>query len=417
MVRRAAPPTRQELRTLNGIQLVLALALCVPACVIALQFGRTGAVTALMVASLPVTLLATPGRILLNREMRYDRQLAVDVSSQTGFQVFAVASVALGAGVWGLASAAVVRAFVATILTRLLTARIGMPSLRDWRSFGGLIRFGLGFQASWFTFVGREQGINVVVGAVGGVVPLGIWTFTNRIFQLPSIAFNSLYTVGFPAMANLLARGEDAAPIILRTVRRAAVVATLIFPFFAAVAPPLVPLVFGTSWADAADVLPFICLSTILLGSIAVSSTSYLSAIGRPGIVAWASGALGAVWIVTTAALLPSLGVIAIGIGNLAGAVVEATMLDRATHRSAGVEPYRPLVRPLLVATAAGGAGYTIGASAPATIWAAVLAGVVTTVLALAGLRLLCPDDLRDTVHLAASTVTSVGARLRRRGG
>ena len=79
MVRRPEPPTRQELRTLNGIQLAFALALCVPTCLVALEFGTTGAVTALMVASLPITMLQTPGRIMLNREMRYDRQLAIDV--------------------------------------------------------------------------------------------------------------------------------------------------------------------------------------------------------------------------------------------------------------------------------------------------------------------------------------------------
>ena len=42
MVRRPAPPTRQELRTLNGIQLAFALTFCVPICLIALEFGRTG---------------------------------------------------------------------------------------------------------------------------------------------------------------------------------------------------------------------------------------------------------------------------------------------------------------------------------------------------------------------------------------
>ena len=49
LVRRPKPPTRAELRTMNGIQLTLALAVCLPAAGIALGFGRTGAVTALMV--------------------------------------------------------------------------------------------------------------------------------------------------------------------------------------------------------------------------------------------------------------------------------------------------------------------------------------------------------------------------------
>ena len=75
-----------------------------------------------MVASLPITMLQTPGRILLNRDMQYDRQLAIDFVGQTSFQVFAVVTVAFGAGVWGLAAASLVRAASSTVLTRLLTA-------------------------------------------------------------------------------------------------------------------------------------------------------------------------------------------------------------------------------------------------------------------------------------------------------
>ncbi len=90
-------------------------------------------------------------------------------------------------------------------------------------------------------------------------------------------------------MSNLLARGEDLAPVILRTVRRSAIAATFVFPTFAAASPQLIPAVFGDPWRDAADIMPFICLSTFILGSIAVASTSYLFAAGRPGIIAWAS--------------------------------------------------------------------------------------------------------------------------------
>ena len=104
MIRRPQPPTRAELRTLNGIQLALALAICLPSVVIALGFGRTGAITAIMIASLPITMLQTPGRTVLSREMKYDRKLAIDFGAQASFQLFSVVSVALGAGVWGLAT-------------------------------------------------------------------------------------------------------------------------------------------------------------------------------------------------------------------------------------------------------------------------------------------------------------------------
>jgi O-antigen/teichoic acid export membrane protein len=238
------------------------------------------------------------------------------------------------------------------------------------------------------------------VAVIAGVSPLGIWMFANRLFLFPSIAFNSLYAVAFPAMANLLARGEDAAPVILRTVRRSALIGTFVFAVFGAIVPKLIPVVFGETWSSAADILPFVCLSTLILGSIAVAATSYLPAAGHPGIVAWASASLGVVWIGTTAPLLPVVGVTAIGIGNLLGALVEAFVLDRATKRYSGVAPSRAVFRPALVAFVAGGAGWLICKTVPGGIWVAALGGAFTIAGCVAGLLVLCRDDLVDACHL-----------------
>jgi polysaccharide transporter, PST family len=414
MIRRPQPPTRPELRTLNGIQLAIAATIFLPAALIALGFGRTGAVTAIMIVSLPITTLQTPGRVVLAREMRFDRQAVIDFSAQTSFYAFSVATVAVGAGVWGLATGSIVRAVVGTFLTASLSVGLLVPSLRGWRGFGPLIRFGLRFQASWLTLVAREQAINAVVAVIAGVTVLGLWTLANRLVQLPILAFTSLYTVGFPAMANLLGRGEDPGPIILRTVRRASIVATLVFPAFAAASPELIPALFGEKWRDAADVIPWVVLSTLILGSISVAAASYLNAVGRPGVVAWASAALGVVWIAVTAPLLPSLGLTAIGVGNLCGAIVEALLLDLATRRSAKVAPDRPLLRPLAVALLAGAAGWFVCTSGPAGIGIALAAGALTIALSFVGLFLVCSDDLKDTIRLVSETIRNVAPRLRR---
>lgn len=414
MIKRPAPPTRAELRTLNGIQLTLALALCLPAAAVALAFGRAGAVTAVMILSLPISTMQTPGRITLSRSMRYDRQLAADTGSQVVSQAFSVVAVVLGAGVWGLAGGAVVKAIVATVLITRLSTGFQMPSLRGWREYGPLLHFGVKFQASWYTFLAREQGLNVTLAAIAGVGALGIWTFTNRIFQLPSLAFSSLYVVGFPAMSNVLARGEDVGPIILRVVRRAAIAGTFIFATFGAASPKLVPAVFGERWADTTLILPVVCVSTLLLGSIAVAASSYLPAAGRPGIVAIASACLGVVWVAVTAALLPTLGIAAVGVGNLCGAIAEAAVLNHATKRSSGVSPYRPLVSPLAVALLSGGIGWLVCVEGPDGFLTAVAAAILTFGLAALGLWIVCRRDLIDTVRLAFGSLRGAVPRLRR---
>ena len=74
----------------------------------------------------------TPGRMTLAREMRYDRQTVIDFTAQTSFQIFAVVTVVLGASVWGLATASIVKAVVGTVLTAVLSIGFNAPSLRGW---------------------------------------------------------------------------------------------------------------------------------------------------------------------------------------------------------------------------------------------------------------------------------------------
>jgi O-antigen/teichoic acid export membrane protein len=303
---------------------------------------------------------------------------------------------------------------VATLLTAALSIGFNAPSLRGWRGYGPLLRFGFKFQANWYTILAREQGLNIAIVVVAGVSALGIWTFTNRLFLLPALAFSSLYVVGFPAMSNLMARGEDPAPIIMRTVRRAAIAGVFIFPVFAAASPQLIPSLFGEKWSEAAHILPFICLSTLTLGSVAVAATSYLSAAGRPGIVALAASSMGVVWLVVTTPLLPSLGVTAVGVGNLSGALVEVAILSVATHRLAGVAPHRPLLAPLTVALVAGSIGWLLCVSGPSGFLIAVASAALTLVLCATGLWLVCRKDLLDTVRLALGVIPFSLPRLRR---
>src|SRR5437868_2587893 len=96
----------------------------------------------------------------------------VAVGSTLALLAGAVADGGLGAGVWGLATGAVVRATVQTALILALSIGFQAPSLRGWRTYGPLLRFGLKFQASYYAFVAREQAINIAVGLVGGVTPL-----------------------------------------------------------------------------------------------------------------------------------------------------------------------------------------------------------------------------------------------------
>ena len=403
-VRRVEPPTRTELRALTGIQLTVALVICITIVAISSGRGETGAVTAFIAFSIPVTALQIPGRTLLFRAMNFPRQSIVDFGAQLSAQVFAVGTVALGAGVWGLASAPVVRAMAGV----LLLYGIGgpdfvTPSWRGWAPLGPIVRFGIRFQASSLAVVGREFLINLATGMVAGTQTLGLWSLANRMLQFPLIVFGSMWTVAYPAMSNLYMRGDDPVPTIQRTVRRAAIGGTLVFPAVAASSRGVVPGLFGQAWSDAADVVPFFCLSTLILGSVSVGTVGYLSAAGRPGLVASAQLAFGVTWVALTVLLLPRLDLVAIGIGNLIGALIETALLARAIHGMVGVTTLRDLGRPMVVAITAGGVSLYVSFVVAPTLLMGVACGAVCLALSILGLGLLCRADFALTVRLAYS--------------
>jgi hypothetical protein len=104
----------------------------------------------------------------------------------------------------------------------------------------------------------------------------------------------------------------------------------------------------------------------------------------------------------------------AIGIGNLAGAVAEAIVLNVATKRASGVSPYRPLVRPLAIALLSGGLGLVLCIEGPEGLMTAIAAGGLTLALSAVGLWLVCRKDLTDIVGLGVGSLRRVMPRLRR---
>jgi hypothetical protein len=120
------------------------------------------------------------------------------------------------------------------------------------------------------------------------------------------------------------------------------------------------------------------------------------------------------VWLGSTAVLLPSMGVVAIGIGNLAGALVEASLLNRATRRMSGVAPYRAMAGPLAVAVVSGGLGLLLCTEGPSNLLTVAEAAVTTLTLAALGLWVVCRRDLADTFQLASGSLRSAVPGLRK---
>lgn len=357
LIRRKAPPTHQELSSLAGFQLLASSAFALVVALIALPLGRSGAVAAVMVASLPLIAFRTPGALLLERQLRYRPVIVVELVETLAFNAFAITTVALGAGVWGMATAATFRTLVGALCmialspAGLVVPRFHLQPLRP------LLAFGAQFQAVGFVLVARGLVLNAGVAAVGGLRLLGLWAIAERFLSVLALVLESLWRVSFPMMSRLIAAGEDARALVARSMALVTFAVGFLGCVLVGAGPALMPTLLGDEYAAAALVLPPACLSLVLNVPVGVVVGGYLYAQGRADAVLLAAIVHSLLWYAVAFPLLPLIGVAAVGVGSLAGGVSGAVLLVRA----AGDVDARALVReswrPFLATVIAGAAG------------------------------------------------------------
>lgn len=404
LIGRREPPSRSELESVFGIQLAASTAFAVVFALGAIPFGRGGEIVALILVSLPFSTLRLPGVIVLERDLKFRTVATVDVIELMAQYVWAVGTVALGAGVWGLASAVVVRSLAGSVaMLRLGPLGLLRPRLH-WSEVRPLLGFGVRFQAAATVGIARDQALNAGIAAISGVSALGIWALAFRFMQVPLLLFTTLYRVSYPAMAKLLEAGRDPRAAIERGAGVTAVATGLIVVGIAAGAPALVPALLGDRWDDVPPILALGGLSLMLSCPVAAATVGWLYALGDPTTVLRAFVAHAVLWVTVTLLLLTPVGPAAIGIGWLVGAIGDTGVLGHAAAKRAGARLGRVLVAPFLLVLVAGGAGWALSSTSE-TVAAGVAGLLVAELALLAGLFLLANRDLREAVALARQGV------------
>jgi O-antigen/teichoic acid export membrane protein len=409
LIRRPEPPSLEELRALTALQLTVAAASALAIGAVALRFGETGRVAAVMVTAAPLLALQLPGRILLERSLSYRPLALLEVSQVVAFNAWAIALVVLGFGVWGFASAVFARTIVGLAIVAYVSP-VGIPRPSpSWRRARSLFAFGVRFQAvaaMWFL---RDQGLMLSIVAVASVATVGLWALAKRLLEVPYLLLASLWRVSFPTMSRVVAAGTDPAPLIGRATGMAAIATGTILTALAASAPGLVPGLFGEPWREASSVLPPACLGLGIAGSVSVATQGFLYAVGD------ASAVLRSVVLQTTALfavalpLLPHLGVTAVGVGLLVSFLVEAIVLVRATTARVRVDVVGQLSVPVVAGVLAGGSGWLVTHASGADL-AAGLAGGACAVVGFHGALLVFRRKLViDTLRFAVESVRAAG--------
>jgi len=357
LIRRNDPPTPQELRCVVGFQLVASGALVLIVALIALPLGRSGGVAALMVASLPLVAFRSPGALLFERQLRYRPLVVLEFTETLAFNAFAISTVVLGAGAWGMAAAASFRTLVGALgMIAISPAGLIIPTFR-LKPLRPLLAFGVQLQAVNFVLVARGLVLNAGIAVVGGLTVLGLWAIADRFISVLALVLQSLLRVSFPMMSRLIAAGEDTRELVTRNVGLVTFAVGFMGCALVGAGSAFMPALLGDTYADATVVLPSACLALVVNVPVNVVVGGYLFAKGRPGSVLVPVIAHSLVWYAVAFPLLPLIGVAAVGIGSLAGSVVGAMLLVRAAE---DVDP-RALMgatwRPLLASVVAGASG------------------------------------------------------------
>lgn len=388
LIRRAEPPDVLELRALLGLQLTVTAVLTAAIAAVLLPLGESGRVAALMVCAMPVVAFQFPGKIMLERELRFRPLAWVEVAQVLAYHATAVVLVVAGAGVWGIATGALVRAVVGAVGTNLVSPVRVLRPLLSWSTARPLMAFGARMQLINGTLLARDQGLNVAVAGVGGVDTLGLYALARRLLEVPYLLLTTLWRVSYPAMSKLLAAKEEPVRLIERAFSATLVGMGMVLVGLAGSGPGLVPGVFGQHWRAAAEILPGSCLGMLVAGSVATATHGFLLAVGDASAVLRATATSAVVVFGTSLPLLALLGPWGLGLGLLLASCCEAALLARSARRHAALRFVGVLWVPVGLAVASASAGWAVSVLGGRDVVSGAGGGVLAVLSYLLGLRL-----------------------------
>jgi O-antigen/teichoic acid export membrane protein len=381
LIRRPETPTKKELRALLAFQLALDVLIVILVGLVMLPFGELGQVTTVIVISLPLGALRVPATIIYERRLDYRPMAVVEIASTAVYFAWAITLIVLGWGVWGLATAYIVRELIASVLMLILLREGRVLPVPSFKTIRPMLRFGLRYQATQLAHMLRDQGVNIAVATFGGVAMLGLWQVAWKILQIPIALFQALWRVAFPGMSRLVSAGEDLGPTIERVMGIVAIGTGVLLAPLAASAVPWIHLLLGAKWAGAAPSIPPACFAMMFGVPISVALSGYLWAVGLAEVPLRAAlFGIPAVAVIMLP-LLPVFGIVAVGLGYIGSAAVESVLFVYAARKTTSFTVLDRVAVPVVAGAAAIACGWLvarwIGPDVAGALASSVVAGAV----------------------------------------
>ncbi|MEO7118478.1 MAG: oligosaccharide flippase family protein [Candidatus Limnocylindrales bacterium] len=324
--------------------------------------------------SIPLTLLRALPAAMLGRVLRFRALATIEVIQHIAFYATAITMALAGGGAWSLVGAVFASTGVGALLVNLFWGRRPVVSF-DPAIARHQLRFGVSYQASNLVASTREW-IVPIFGSIGGggATAIGHLQFGFRIGQQAATIDEIIGRVTFPAFSRLQHDPPRIARLMTDAVLVAGLAVAIVQVWLIAVAPVLVPIVYGDRWVPAVPVLQLVCL-----GTLATVPTRFLRSLvfgqGRSRV---GFGLAVAVTFTMLAAFPPLVILLGVGGGGLAfvlAASVGLVLYARAVSAVATF-PWLALGRLYLLAAVAGMAAWLIATGLSGT------AGLITATVA-----------------------------------
>lgn len=257
-----------------GVGIVALLWLSAPAIAALFDAAAVAGVVKYVGLSVLITKLGAVSRARIEREMRVDILMWVDVLSYVaGYAAVGTIMAVLGFGVWAIVAGKLTQSCLQTV--GVLATRPSSPrpasSLKAYRE---LISFGGGLTLARLFDNIASQGDYFIVGRFLGSAPLGLYERASAIAAMPGQYLSATLDKSlFPAMSQVQ---DQSSRLETAYFRAASFVSVVIIPasvLMIVVAPELVAVLLGPNWRG--SILPFriLAMGALFRALVGVSDT------------------------------------------------------------------------------------------------------------------------------------------------
>jgi PST family polysaccharide transporter len=244
-----------------GLGLMLITAALAPALVWFYREPRLFAITLVSSVTFLFGGLRVQAEALLKRQMRYSHLGIRDVVSNVLAVSVAIAIALRGGGYWAIVALPLVANFSQMSLSWIMVKwRPSMP--RRHSNVGSMVHFGGRVAASYFLYNLDRSADNALIGSYWGAAPLGLYSRAYNLLLLPVRLITSpISGVAIPAFSRVQHDPERFSRYYLATIGLVIWTTTPLFGFLFVAAEPVIVLLLGRQWREAASVFQFLSIS------------------------------------------------------------------------------------------------------------------------------------------------------------